>query len=81
MTEATKTLDGDKFTENDVLLADGIEDRDTSAENWCVFDRIDVSGDTNNGFCAEKHILCIPSIACDAIHCFVLTHLEEPTLT
>lgn len=36
MAEAAESLDGDDFPGDDLELADGIEDGDPGAENWCV---------------------------------------------
>jgi hypothetical protein len=80
MAKTTEALDGDKFAEGDVLLADGVEDRDAGAKNGCVFDGIDVGRDTNDGLCTQEHILCIPSIERDAVYCLILAHLELPAL-
>jgi len=80
MTESAKSLNGNKLAESDILLADRIEDRDTSTEDGCVLNRINVCGNTDNGFCTEQHILSITPIHRNAVYCFILTHLEEPAL-
>ena len=80
MTKASEPLDGDKFTEGDVLFADRIEDRDASTQNGGVFDGIDILGNTNDSFGTEQHVFCISTITGNTIHCFILTHLEQSTL-
>jgi hypothetical protein len=73
-------LNSDQFAKNDILLADRIEDSDSSTQNRTVVHGIDISGDTDYGFGAEKYILSISPITCDAVDCLVLTHLEEAAL-
>jgi hypothetical protein len=80
VTQSTKSLNGHQFAKSDILLADGIEDRDASAENWCVLDRIHVCRDTNNSFGAKENVFCISSITCDPVDSFVLAHLEHSSL-
>jgi hypothetical protein len=36
MTKPTKTLNSDEFTESNILLSDGIKDRDSCAQNWRI---------------------------------------------
>jgi len=81
MAKTTQTLNGNQLAKSDVLLANGVEDRDTSAENRCIFNRIDVIRDANNSFCAEEYVFCVPSITSDSIDSLIVTHLEHSTLT
>ncbi len=80
MTETAETLDGDKFAKGDVLFADGIEDSDTGTQDGCVFDGINVRGNTNHCFGAKKHVLGISTITSNTIYRLILTHLELPAL-
>jgi hypothetical protein len=80
MAESTKPLNGDKLAKSDILLADGIEDRDASTQYRCIFNRVNVLGNTNNSFSAKEHILRISPIPRDAIYGLILAHLELAAL-
>jgi hypothetical protein len=53
MTEASKTLDNNEFTLDNILLPDGVEDCDSSAENGCVLDWIDICWDADDSLSTE----------------------------
>jgi len=78
--KAAESLHSNKLTQEDVLLANGIEDSDASAKNGCILHRIDVCGYTNDGFSAEKYIFRIPTLTRNTIHFFIVAHLELSTL-
>ena len=75
------TLNGDCFTWEDLLLAEGIEDCYARAQLRCEFNGIDVFGDVDDCFGAECDVLAVPAISGDAVDYFVVAHLGETSTT
>jgi len=61
-------------------LLETLPNRKKSAPRIRTFHRIHISGDTDYGFGAEKHILSVSAITRDAVDCLVVAYLEEAAL-
>ena len=72
-----RTLDGDGFAGEDPLLAQGVEDCDARAQLGCEFDGVDVLGDADDCFGAERDVLAVPAVPGHAVDNFVLAHLRK----
>lgn len=72
-----RTLDGHGFAGEDSLLSQCIEHCDARAQLGCEFNWVDVLGDADDCFGAERDVLAVPTVTGHAVDDLVLAHLRE----